>query len=235
MSKIIVVQLPAKILQKTCKKPFKRTKTRPIDGTWSGAVDAGVCMSETKHNRKRRVRTRHRDTGGRWRERVDTRVDVNKPKAGASTVLTISGIFKSVEVRCGHSGPRSEERRRRQRKQHRHTITQIGLKHAHGTLEYDTSRPTLRLRPAPMQFTSPHPAPDWQSAARASDDLALQRAPSRVPRGTPPRRRALRPSRSATDPAPALALPLRAALVLRPVNYDVDNMTRARALVMSTS
>ncbi|CAH2239489.1 jg21496 [Pararge aegeria aegeria] len=28
-----------------------------------------------------------------------------------------------------------------------------------------------------MQFTSPHPAPDWLNAARASDDLALQRAP----------------------------------------------------------
>ncbi|CAB3239763.1 unnamed protein product [Arctia plantaginis] len=86
-----------------------------------------------------------------------------------------------------------------------------------------------------MQFTSPHPAPDWQSAARASDDLALQRAPSRVPRGAPLSQRALRPSRSAAYPAPALALPLRVALVLRPANYDVD-MTRARrALVMSTS
>ncbi|GBP68118.1 hypothetical protein EVAR_51352_1 [Eumeta japonica] len=49
-----------------------------------------------------------------------------------------------------------------------------------------TRRPvsTLRSRPAPMQFTSPHPAPDWPArcAARANDDLALQRAAYPAPR-----------------------------------------------------
>lgn len=49
-----------------------------------------------------------------------------------------------------------------------------------------------------MQFTSPHPAPDWP---RASDDLALQRAPSRAPR-------------PAASPSPPRAL------VLRPVNHE---------------
>lgn len=76
-------------------------------------------------------------------------------------------------------------------------------------IDHDTSRPTLRSWPAPMQFTSPHPAPDWPSAVRASDDLALQRAPSRTARPSAPYRRApargpfrsLRPAHPA-HPAP---------------------------------
>ncbi|CAB3240316.1 unnamed protein product [Arctia plantaginis] len=138
-------------------KPFKRTKTRPIDGTWSGDVDVGVCMSETKHNRKSRVRTRHRDTGGRWRERVDTRVDVNKPQAGASTALTISGIFESVEVRCGHSGPvvksgdvvseNSTGTRSHKMVQSTHTV------------HWNTIRPVLHYDRAPRQCSLRHRIP----------------------------------------------------------------------------
>lgn len=172
-------------------------------GTEPRAVDIGVCISETKHNRKSRVRTRCRDTGGRLIERGGTRADVNKPRAGASTALTISGIFRSVVGRSGRSGPRSEERGRRYRKQHKHSDTQDSPEHALLTYEHDRSRPTLRSRLAPMQFTSPHPAPDWlNGAARASDDLALQRAPPRAPR-------ALRPSAAPRPP-----------LVLRPVNHE---------------
>ncbi|CAH0695055.1 unnamed protein product [Spodoptera exigua] len=82
---------------KNMQKPLKRTKTRPLDGTWSGAVDVGVCISETKHNRKSRVRTRHRDTGGRWRERAGTRADVNKPRAGS---FDRTHHFGDLRIRC---------------------------------------------------------------------------------------------------------------------------------------
>lgn len=107
--------------------------------------------------------------------------------------------FGDSRVRLGwkaDTGPRSEERGRRQDK-HKHSITQ-GSAHALETNDHDTSRPTLNSRPVPMQFTSPHPAPDWLVAARASDDLALQRAPSRArahrtPRPLPPRRAAQPP------------------------------------------
>lgn len=40
-----------------------------------------------------------------------------------------------------------------------------------------------------MQFTSPHPAPDWwRGAPPASDDLALHRAPPAAPPHPPPPR-----------------------------------------------
>lgn len=165
-------------------KPFKRTKTRPLGGTRFGAVDVGVCISETKHNRKSRVRTRHRDMGGRWRERAGTRADVNKPRAGASTALTISGIFGSVAVRCGRCGPRSEERRRRQRKQHKHRVTQGGSARTRYIRTRFVPSYTTVSRPAPMQFTSPHPAPDWHSTRRASERRP-RAAACTVPRPAP--------------------------------------------------
>lgn len=46
------------------------------------------------------MRTRCSDRGGRRRERVSTRADVNKPRSGASTALTILGIFRSGADRC---------------------------------------------------------------------------------------------------------------------------------------
>lgn len=171
-----------------------------MPSTSFGAFDVGVCISETKHNRKSRVRARWRDTGGRLRERGGTRADVNKPRSGASTALTILGIHGSRLGWDSRNGPRSGERVRRQRGQHKHSVTQDGSAHALRKNEHETSRPTLKSRPVPMQFTSPHPAPDWQCAARASDDLALQRAPSRA--AAPAPRPAL-PTTAPPRPAPA--------------------------------
>lgn len=91
-------------LQKTRTKSCTGTKNQPLDGTSFGAADVGVCILETKHNRKTRVRTRYRDTGGRLRERVDSRADVNKPRAGSSTALTILGTIKSGVKMCGRRG-----------------------------------------------------------------------------------------------------------------------------------
>lgn len=122
-----------------------------------------------------------------WKRYINgTRADVNKLWSGASTALTISGIFGPAMGLFGHSGPRSEERRRGQREE----LQALGHSgwfcwRTRNNIRSHTSRPTLRTRPVPMQFTSPHPAPDWRYAARASDDLALQRAPSRVPHTSP--------------------------------------------------
>ncbi|CAG4965521.1 unnamed protein product [Colias eurytheme] len=132
------------------------------------------------------------------RERCSTRADVNKPRSGASTALTISGILGSgadvvAVTRVVKSGGVVTG-------QHKHSHTgwfRAGIRFIKLS-KHDTSRPTLRSRPAPVQFTSPHPAPDWQYAARASDDLALQRAPPRAAapfRAAPPPRRPYRPPR----------------------------------------
>lgn len=105
-------QLPAKILQKkSTNDACTQTKTQPPIGPGpKPGADIGVCISETKHNRKSRVRTRRRDTDGRLIERAGTRADVNKPRAGSSTALTISGILRRFVDRSGRSGPRSGER-----------------------------------------------------------------------------------------------------------------------------
>ncbi|CAG9581197.1 unnamed protein product [Danaus chrysippus] len=109
----------------------------------------------------------------------------------------------------GGSGSRSEERVGRGEKNiSTSTVTQERLIEALDKLKTSitttTSRPTLRSRPEPMQFTSPHPAPDWQNAVRASDDLALQRAPLPRPPRTPPRPTAGLPPR---PPSPHPAQP----------------------------
>ncbi|CAH2102798.1 unnamed protein product [Euphydryas editha] len=90
-----------------------------------------------------------------------------------------------------------------------HRVVQ-GTHSINKNIDHDTSRPTLRSRPAPMQFTSPHPAPDWPNAARASERrpraaacTVPRRAPLRaLPQGPRPRTlplptpRALRAERS---------------------------------------
>lgn len=156
-----------------------KNATSRRDPLQSVLVDVGVCISETKHNRvacerdagiraagwerERRHKGRRKQTAigsfDRTHHFGDPRIqDVQGLAAGAHVV-------KSGEVVSGNSTSTQS-----------HKLVHQST-HSEKTNEHDSSRPTLRSRPAPMQFTSPHPAPDWLVAARASDDLALQRAP----------------------------------------------------------
>lgn len=193
-------QLPAKTLQKTCKNHSNEQK-RDLS-TGPGPESTSLVSAFRKQNiiEKSRVRTRRTDIGGRWRERerAGTRADVNKPRAGASDVLTILGIFESVVTRCGRSGTRSEERRRRQREKHKHTVTQgCSARTRYIRTRYVPSYTTVAARADAVYVTASRSRlAVGTRREQASDDLALQRAPSRVPRRAPPRRRALRPSRT---------------------------------------
>ncbi|CAK1544529.1 unnamed protein product [Leptosia nina] len=157
----------------------------------TGAAAAGLHLPRTRHRKLLYYKTFLQNTGvkktkgyGRQVDRVrgGTRVDVNKPRSGASTALTISGLAGSRTCRSGRgSGERG--RRRRVAGQHKYTH----LVWSHDERSKTTSRPTLRSRRAPVQSTSPHPAPDWRVAELGASERRPRCTVQRPARRPPPR------------------------------------------------
>ncbi|CAG9796780.1 unnamed protein product [Diatraea saccharalis] len=179
----------------------KGQQRKYVVGSHEEVIDRVEADSTDAANAPSEFRCSTRQGYGRQveRKRCGLRADVNKPRVGATTALTISGILRPVVVeKSGSSGPRSGERRRCReisalQALGSHRVVQST--HAHGTHENDTSRPTLRSRLTPMQFTSPHPAPDWRGASvRATTSRCSVHRPA--PRAPSPPRPAALPTRS---------------------------------------
>lgn len=167
----------------TNKKRYLSTRSEPSTSFRDFGV--GVCISETKHNRKSSEWMRWRDTGGRLRERGGTRADVNKPRSELRPHSPFWGSTGPGWARSAATGRVVESGYVvSQQGQHKHSVTQDGSAHALSTNEHETSRSTLRSRPAPNAVYVT--ASRSRLAVRGASERRPRAAACTVPRSAPP-------------------------------------------------